>query len=146
MMKQRIEKPSSDIYHKEVFADINSNDDVWNLPYNESYKQESYRSDHTLSSHTDYSEKLRSVISNIWMEREIKVNNNYAVTSPMLCEITHIREDLLNSYNDNHNKQVNNFIKTLFYDLSDYELHDALYSFWIEYTHLNHKIYYFDSD
>ena len=64
----------------------------------------------------------------------------------MLCVITYIWLDVLNIYNGNNRKQANDVIKTMFYDLSDDDLHNILDTFWGEYINLNDKNINFDSE
>ena len=47
------------------------------------------------------------------------MNTDFYITGWMLCVITHIDKDLIDNYNGNNRKEVNNIIKTLFYRLSD---------------------------
>ena len=63
MTNKYIDKTSYDIDNKVIFTYINSSADVWNFSDDKIDKEESLRSDHTESYHTDYLKK--SAISNI---------------------------------------------------------------------------------
>ena len=59
--------------------------------------------------------------------------------------IPHIREDVFKNAQNNHHIQVNTFIKTLFSESTEKELHETLDTFWIKDTNLNNKNDHFDS-
>ena len=86
-----------------------------------------------------FPENICYVISNLWNKREEHINIDYAVTVWMLCVIPHIREDAFKNAQNKHHIQVNNVIKSLFSGSTEKELHEALDTFWSEYTLLNHK-------
>ena len=68
------------------------------------------------------------------------------MTGRMLCVIPHIREDVFKNAQNNHHIQVNNVIKSFFFVSTEKDLHEALDTFWSEYTLFNHKNDPFDSN
>ena len=78
-------------------------------------------------------------ISSLWNKRKEHINNDYDVTSWMLCVIAHMREDLFQNAQNKHHIQVNNDIKNLFAGSTEKELHGDLDTFWSEYTFFNNK-------
>ena len=86
------------------------------------------------------------LIFHYWKKREEYINIDYAVTVWMQCVIPHIREYVLVNTNEEHIKQVNVFIKTLFHEISDDEMNDTLDTFWSEYTDFNNKNGPFDGN
>ena len=70
-------------------------------------------------------------------ERE-NFNTDYAMTSWMLCIITHIRENIFNIVQNKYNIQMN-IIKSLFAWSTEKELHETLDMFWREYIKFNNK-------
>ena len=64
----------------------------------------------------------------------------------MLCVIPHIHKDSKDHSDNDHRKQVNNVIKTLFSGASEDEMAVTLDLFWTEYTVFDNMIGSFDAD
>ena len=64
----------------------------------------------------------------------------------MLCVIPHICKYAKDDSDRNHRKQVNNVIKTLFYESFEEEMNVTFDVFWTEYTAFNNKFGSYDAD
>ena len=102
MTKQRIEKKIPDIDYQELFPDISSPANIWNMSDDESDEEESSSNNYIV-----ISDNICLVISKLWNEREKHINTDYHVTSCMLCVIPHIRENVFKISNRKHHIQVN---------------------------------------
>ena len=83
---------------------------------------------------------------NLWQNRQLHINTDFAVTGWMLCVIPHIRKDAKYHSDRNHRKQVNNVIKILFSVSSEEEMDVTLDVFWTEYTAFDNKVGSYDAD
>ena len=79
LTKQCIEKKISDIDYQRLFPEILSPANILNELDDKSDEEESISNDCTL-----YSDNICFVVSNLWNEREKRINTNYAVTGCML--------------------------------------------------------------
>ena len=111
MTNQCIKKTISDIEYQNLFPDIFSPANIWNMFDDESDEEESISNDCTA-----YLDNICFVVSNLWNETEKHINTDYAVTGWMLCVITHIRENVFKNEQNNHHIQVNTVIKICFLD------------------------------
>ena len=68
---------------------------------------------------SDTLEILSLSVYKIWQKRQLHINTDFTVTGWMLCAIPHIRKDAKDHSDSDHRKQVNNVIKTLFYEASE---------------------------
>ena len=90
-------------------------------------------------------ESLSSTVPNLWQNRLLQINTDFAVTRWMLCVIPHIIIDAKDHSDRNHRKQVNNAIKRLFSGSSEEDMNVTLDMFWTEYTDFDNKIGSFDA-
>ena len=74
------------------------------------------------------------------------INADFAVTGWMLCVILHILRDTKYHSDNDHSKQVNNVIKTLFHGLSENKMAVTQDIFWAEYTDFDNNNDSFDGD
>ena len=95
--KQCIEKIIYDIDYQRLLPDISSQSNIWNDSDNKIDEEDSISNYCTL-----YSDNICFVVSNLWNEREKRINTNYAVTGCMLCLIPHITEHVFKNAQNNH--------------------------------------------
>ena len=77
-------------------------------------------------------ESLSFSVCKLWQKSQLHINTDFAVTRWMLCIILHISKDEKDHSDIDNRKQVNNFIKTLFYGASEEGMDVTLDLFWTE--------------